>query len=528
MKKLKYIPMVVLFCLCIGVCAVGVYSLGTSHANISGSVIITAGSADIKVDYGIEIVNAAKSIEFTLEEPERIYINSNNSASGSLIELSEDNQNVGLGNLYFSSHSEGIEDIQISITLKNNSLYPVVVNFAFGASNTIGLYSDASLKQVYLSSKSQELGHSAILEAKGDKRTFDYWLAIDDPTSDITEQFKFNLNIGFSQLQKTKIQTTIPTTPINMVDDLVINYMQTAATTSISNYISSYSTRMDVCKPFTFSYTYEGEIQTAFFELSESAAFESFKKHTLTSNSLTLQNLKVDTTYFYRLVLISSTNDAVYSTGSFVTSKTPRILNIDGAYNVRDIGGWQTSANIKQGLLFRGTEIDGKFETKYTATETGLKELKALGIVTDFDLRGSGNATPLQGVKKLYFSSPMYSAALTSTYNTRMCNMFTELAKPENYPMYIHCTYGCDRTGTICYLLEALLGVSDVELFIDYELSSLHLSGRTRNNDEFKSFLSDIAAFEGNTKQEKVTTYLFSIGITEEQIQLIKDIFLEA
>lgn len=144
-------------------CVVGVYSLGTSHANTSGSVIITAGSDDLFVDYGIEIVNAAKSSEFTLEESERIYINSNNSASGSLIELSEDNQNVGLGDLYFSFHGEGIEDIQISITLKNNSLYPVLVNFAFGDANTVGVHSDNTLKEIYLSSNSQSLGNSAVL-----------------------------------------------------------------------------------------------------------------------------------------------------------------------------------------------------------------------------------------------------------------------------------------------------------------------------------------------------------------------------
>ena len=60
--------------------------------------------------------------------------------------------------------------------------------------------------------------------------------------------------------------------------------------------------------------------------------------------------------------------------------------------------------------------------------------------------------------------------------------------------IYFHCTHGADRTGTIAYLAETLLGVSKEDRLQDFELTSL--SGRpdrTRyyeeKNGNYKKFL---------------------------------------
>ncbi len=39
-------------------------------------------------------------------------------------------------------------------------------------------------------------------------------------------------------------------------------------------------------------------------------------------------------------------------------------------------------------------------------------------------------------------------------------------------PVFFHCIFGADRTGTLAFLMEALLGVGENQLAIDYELTS--------------------------------------------------------
>jgi len=104
-------------------------------------------------------------------------------------------------------------------------------------------------------------------------------------------------------------------------------------------------------------------------------------------------------------------------------------------------------------------------------------------------------------------------------------DIFRDLANPANYPMYMHCTYGLDRTGTVCYLLEALLGADETDLIRDYELSALyhgHASG-----DTLDPLHTTLETYDGNNLSEKVASYLLSTGVTAEEIASIRSIFLE-
>ena len=50
--------------------------------------------------------------------------------------------------------------------------------------------------------------------------------------------------------------------------------------------------------------------------------------------------------------------------------------------------------------------------------------------------------------------------------------------------IYFHCTIGTDRTGTIAYFLEGLLGVSEEDRLRDYEMTYFFgLTNRTRFHD---------------------------------------------
>ena len=93
----------------------------------------------------------------------------------------------------------------------------------------------------------------------------------------------------------------------------------------------------------------------------------------------------------------------------------------------------------------------------------------------------------------------------------------------------MHCTGGADRTGTAVFLLHAILGVSELECIQGYELTSFSYYGlrNTQGNyqDKFDPFLARIATFDGNTLQEKIESWVLSIGVTQAQIDNIRAIF---
>ena len=87
----------------------------------------------------------------------------------------------------------------------------------------------------------------------------------------------------------------------------------------------------------------------------------------------------------------------------------------------------------------------------------------------------------------------------------------------QGKPVYFHCIGGADRTGTLAFLIEALVGVSESDLSKDYELTSFDgVSGhsRKRNDNEetnkdyiFTWLINYLQKFEGSTINEKVVTW---------------------
>lgn len=236
------------------------------------------------------------------------------------------------------------------------------------------------------------------------------------------------------------------------------------------------------------------------------------------------EHLYTNTTYYYRVTVYTRTGVDT-ATGQFQTADTPRILSIDGLSNVRDIGNWKTDSGkrIKQGLLIRGTEMDAAVESGYHLTNEGLVDMiEVFGIKTDIDLRAqtvtSKDALGPQ-VEHIYYDMVMYGDVFTNNGKDKIRMVFSDLADPDNYPVYLHCTYGRDRTGTVCYLLEALLGVSRGDCLRDYGLSNVNLSN-------IQAVENGLANYEGDTLKEQAESYLLSCGVTEYQINSIRNIFL--
>ncbi len=347
--------------------------------------------------------------------------------------------------------------------------------------------------------------------------------------------------LGYEE-QLIYIGTPVIQGDVDLLGEAARDYVESDASIPMSQILLQYTElddRNDAGRSLTLDFDVQHlprgvAVQSAELELSESNNFEKSVFYDLGNDySVDIINLKSGTQYYYRSVFTLTNNEIVTGGGSFTTKTGPRIMNIDGIYNVRDIGGWKTTDKkvIRQGLLYRGTELDGAVEEKYLITSKGTNELLLnLGVKYDMDLRASTDNTSGRyilgtNVVHKYYNAVMYSEIFNEVGKERMRAIFEDIAEPANYPMYMHCTYGCDRTGTVCYILEALLGVSENDLIRDYELSGLFSSSITRDN--IKLVREGLMSYDGETVKEQAENYLISIGITSAQIASIRNIFLQ-
>ena len=93
--------------------------------------------------------------------------------------------------------------------------------------------------------------------------------------------------------------------------------------------------------------------------------------------------------------------------------------------------------------------------------------------------------------------------------------------------MYLHCTYGNDRTGTIVFLLQGLLNVSEEDMFREFRLSGFATPAYAKS-ELMTSLIASLEHYDGDTIQEKIYNYMTqTVGITPEQIETIRSIMLQ-
>lgn len=258
-------------------------------------------------------------------------------------------------------------------------------------------------------------------------------------------------------------------------------------------------------------------------------------------------NLEKATTYYIKVTAITATGEhPSNNVVTFLTSDLgPRIMKIDGIHNVRDIGGYMTpDGRTLQGKIFRGGALSPSTFEAYAninLSESGKKYMsETLKIKTDFDLRSqSENRAPGTPVDSGLTTSPIPNANLEyhtvngyeSIFSEKEAyrEAFSALSDENRYPIYLHCTGGADRTGTVSFLYNALLGVSESDLIHDYEYTSFSIYGERNSKDgtdyHFKQMYEKIKSdYEGDTLAEKVENFLLSIGVTETAIYNIKAI----
>ncbi len=174
-------------------------------------------------------------------------------------------------------------------------------------------------------------------------------------------------------------------------------------------------------------------------------------------------------------------------------------IDLDGALNLRDLGGWQADGGpIAYGRLFRSDRL-----SELSAADH--QTLGGLGVRTVIDLRHGHEIDdapsrlwtgvehhqniPMTGdsVQPRTFLEMAFSGEMDGISDTRVGEMYIgmltryaadfgraiNLAVAES-PSLFHCTAGKDRTGLFAMLVLSSLGVSDSDILIDFTLSNVY------------------------------------------------------
>lgn len=251
-----------------------------------------------------------------------------------------------------------------------------------------------------------------------------------------------------------------------------------------------------------------------------------------------IDNLKADTKYY----ITASVNNQTITLDPITTANClPRVINVDGVKNVRDIGGWQTADGhkVRQGMIYRCGRLNESDTDKLNIeiTDDGIDTfVNRLGVKSELDFRcntnnetGTITKSPLgNGVAYYNFSMP-WQGDFYLDNKQEVVNAFKIFADESNYPMIYHCNIGTDRTGMFTILILGLLEVSDEDIMKDYLFSNFADIGgsRSKKNVLNSSYYKEIMECEGETTSEKIHNFLLNLGVTENEIQSVISIMKE-
>ena len=162
-----------------------------------------------------------------------------------------------------------------------------------------------------------------------------------------------------------------------------------------------------------------------------------------------------------------------------------RMISVPSIGNVRDLGGLSTEngKHVKYGLIYRGSRMSAQGMDISSADK---EEMLRIGIKADLDLR-QNDKEKLGSAVYNNRKSPLGDGVDWKLFPNANESYFKLLLKNDEYiravqwmidelragkPVYFHCKTGADRTGTLAFIIESLLDVTETDKSIDFELTS--------------------------------------------------------
>ena len=310
----------------------------------------------------------------------------------------------------------------------------------------------------------------------------------------------------------------------------------------VSNYTAigmskAYIGSGDIYAPLPITLKWEDVGADAYrVRLATSADFADSQVVLTAANEASFHNPFTGTRYYWQVEALYADRTDASAIFTFKTAKTPRTVYIEGVPNSRDIGGYAVSDNavVRQGMIYRSGYL-------HKITEAGIYEAREmLGIKCELDLRtpgegGAGVSSSLgEDITYYNYNGVYYGGIKNKDLQAILAQEIKVFANPDNYPMIVHCSVGRDRTGTASMLVLALCGVSEQDLYMDYELSFFSDIG---SNDTVENLLDNhvtpmvnyLKTFgkRGDSLQTCVENFCLKIGVTQEEINSIRTIMIE-
>ena len=189
--------------------------------------------------------------------------------------------------------------------------------------------------------------------------------------------------------------------------------------------------------------------------------------------------------------------------------------------NARDLVGTPVGNGqaVGCGAIYRGAPLAG-------LSVQGCQAFATLGIKTVVDLRtpqevSSRPSSPCVTAAATLVAAPMpipydvspadYVADLNAS--SSVAAAFAALGDPDAYPVYVHCTYGRDRTGVLAALILSALGATRQDILQEYLLSGPRVGAYPAS---LNAVLDDIDRRGG------IDAVLGAAGVTPQQLATLR------
>ncbi len=236
-----------------------------------------------------------------------------------------------------------------------------------------------------------------------------------------------------------------------------------------------------------------------------------------TDNGL-IENMIPGTIYRWESEADSNVYGYVKATGE------RRFITLSSARNVRDLGGLTGAyGTLKYGRLMRGEKLGGD----------DVSDLRKLGITMEYELRENVQSPRMGTHSNAVDDADVYKQRMTIHYDinpadargsgyydiTRsvLAEFMQDVIDGKN--IYFHCSHGADRTGTIAYLAEGLLGIDYETRSRDYELTSL--SGRADRTRYYEKKSESDASDPSSNKYSGIKKYIYMTGFLETEQDIV-------